>query len=145
MNKRDLAALYLSGIYFHRNGTRPPSYVTPRQPTIYTVVLTPIFRDKYYCVNISVSLSGQQVFNMNVDQINPLQYLSLSLAPHVSPSFPLCLPQHISLLLYLSHMLYILTSVWVLHCPNAGQNLLFQCFWCHYSLVRPLKTCFFLE
>ena len=26
------------------------------------------------------------------------------------------------------HMLYILASIWVLHTPNAGQNLLFQSF-----------------
>ena len=35
VNKRDLLALYLSGTYCHQTDTRPPSYVTPRQPTIY--------------------------------------------------------------------------------------------------------------
>ena len=29
---------------------------------------------------------------------------------------------------FLSSVLYILTSVWVLHTQNAGQNLLFPCF-----------------
>ena len=35
VNKRDLLALYLSWTYCHKNGTRPPSCVTPRQLTIY--------------------------------------------------------------------------------------------------------------
>ena len=35
VNKRDALALYLSGTYCHRTGTRPTSCVTPRQPTIY--------------------------------------------------------------------------------------------------------------
>ena len=36
VNIRDLLALYLSGTYYHETGTtRPPSCVTPRQPTIY--------------------------------------------------------------------------------------------------------------
>ena len=33
MNKRDQLALYLSGTYCHKAGTRPPSCVTPWQPT----------------------------------------------------------------------------------------------------------------
>ena len=33
VNKRDLLALYTSGIYCHKTGTRSPSYATPRQPT----------------------------------------------------------------------------------------------------------------
>ena len=36
VNKRDLLALYLSGTYCHRTDMRPPSCVTPRQPTIHT-------------------------------------------------------------------------------------------------------------
>ena len=34
VKKRDLLALYLSGTYCHKTGTRPPSCVAPRQPTI---------------------------------------------------------------------------------------------------------------
>ena len=34
-DKRDLLALYLSGTYCHKSGTRPPSSVTPWQLTIY--------------------------------------------------------------------------------------------------------------
>ena len=33
VNKRDLLAIYHSGTYCHKTGTRPPSCVTPRQPT----------------------------------------------------------------------------------------------------------------
>ena len=38
MNKRDLLALYLSGTYCHKTGTRPPSCATPPQPTIYLIM-----------------------------------------------------------------------------------------------------------
>ena len=36
VNKRDLQTLYLSGTYCHKTSNRPPSCVTPQQPTIYT-------------------------------------------------------------------------------------------------------------
>ena len=38
MNKRDLLALYLSGIYCHKTDPRPPSCVTHQQPTIYNKI-----------------------------------------------------------------------------------------------------------
>ena len=34
MKKGDLLALYLSGIYCHKTGTRPPSCSTPQEPSI---------------------------------------------------------------------------------------------------------------
>ena len=37
VNKTDLLALYLSWTYCHKTGTRPPSCVTPQQPTIYAI------------------------------------------------------------------------------------------------------------
>ena len=39
-NKRDLLALYLSGTYYHKTGTRPPSCVTPQQPTLHTYLVS---------------------------------------------------------------------------------------------------------
>ena len=36
VDKTDLLALYLSGTYRHRTGTRTPSCKAPRQLTIYT-------------------------------------------------------------------------------------------------------------
>ena len=44
VNKRDLLALYLSVTYCHRTGTRPPSYITPQQPTMYAYVNIEIIR-----------------------------------------------------------------------------------------------------
>ena len=35
MDKIDLHAFYLSGIYCHKTGILPPSCQSPRQPTIY--------------------------------------------------------------------------------------------------------------
>ena len=35
MNKTELQALYLSGTYSHKTGTRPPSCNASRQPTIH--------------------------------------------------------------------------------------------------------------
>ena len=35
VNKTDLLVLYLSGTYCHKTSTRPPSCVTPWQPTLY--------------------------------------------------------------------------------------------------------------
>ena len=35
LDKIDLQALYRSGTYCHKTGTRPPSCQTPLQPTIY--------------------------------------------------------------------------------------------------------------
>ena len=46
--QRDLLALYLSGTYCHKTGTRPPSCVTPWQPTIYYYIF------KYWCVCIEI-------------------------------------------------------------------------------------------
>ena len=40
VNKTDLLALYLSRTYCHKTSTRPPSCVTPRQLTIYSVWLS---------------------------------------------------------------------------------------------------------
>ena len=37
VNTTDLLALYLSGTYCHKTGTRSPSCVTPRLPTIYPI------------------------------------------------------------------------------------------------------------
>ena len=33
----DLLGLYVSGTYCHKTGTRPPSFQTPRQLTIYAM------------------------------------------------------------------------------------------------------------
>ena len=35
VNKTELQALYLSGTYCHKTGTRPPCCNTPREPTIH--------------------------------------------------------------------------------------------------------------
>ena len=37
VDKRDLLAIYLSGTYCHRTGTRPASCIKPQQPSIYLV------------------------------------------------------------------------------------------------------------
>ena len=37
LDKTDLQALYLSGIYCHKTGTRPPSSTTPQAPTYITL------------------------------------------------------------------------------------------------------------
>ena len=36
VNKTDLIDLFLSGTYCHKTGTRPPSCITPRKPTIHS-------------------------------------------------------------------------------------------------------------
>ena len=35
MNKLDLPTIFLSGTYCHKTGTRPPSCLSPRQPTMH--------------------------------------------------------------------------------------------------------------
>ena len=39
VSKTDFKALYLSETYCHMTGTRPPSCNTPREPTIYILLL----------------------------------------------------------------------------------------------------------
>ena len=38
MNKKDLLASYLSGTFWHKPSTRPPSCITPQQPTMYVCI-----------------------------------------------------------------------------------------------------------
>ena len=56
VNETHLLALYLSGTYCHKNGTRPPSCVTPRQTTIYS---SPVIQ-----VSLMAMMGGIPVFGM---------------------------------------------------------------------------------
>ena len=67
MDKIDLEALYLSGTYCHKTGTRPPSCQAPRQPTIYTlgnticgIMLTDIREDGHKKCNGWVGRKGDE-------------------------------------------------------------------------------------
>ena len=47
VNTTDLQALYLSGTFCHKTGTRPPSCTMPQERTIYVTS----FSNISYCIN----------------------------------------------------------------------------------------------
>ena len=57
-DKTDLQALYLSGTYCHRTGTRPPICAKPRQPTMYTAPYVPRPRGIYTVLDKIQALPG---------------------------------------------------------------------------------------
>ena len=57
MNKTDLQALYLSGTYCHRTGTRPPSCAKPRQLTIYSTTHQLFLKQKHFKSVLDVDLA----------------------------------------------------------------------------------------
>ena len=60
--KLDLQALYLSGTYFYKTGTRPPSYIIPREPTIYTFATIPILCSNLFFIKLVTSSWFRLVF-----------------------------------------------------------------------------------
>ena len=69
VNKIDLQASYLSGTYCHETGTGPPSFGTPRQPTIF--VSFQVFRDLIKKCNIAKAGEMEAIFS-NVTDITEL-------------------------------------------------------------------------
>ena len=74
VNQRDLLALYLSGNYCHKIGTRPPSCVIPPQPTLYLVCIGFLYNLKLDSKYFDRTIFPREIFQMLIGNSQNLSF-----------------------------------------------------------------------